>query len=231
MEKKYTSTEIFGAPGVGKSTFIRKNGWISSQDEYYKVLDNLIKAEFKKKIFFPPPNKIVRMFRAEIRNRLDEEAIKEFGNKHKEFLDLCVFIIFNSPISAERKIECYKFFNNAVLSWWLVKDTEGMVWDESFAKVVLYACGMQPDFSARYFSDIVSVMPKRDKYIFIDGSAEQGVKGQISRGKYNTDMSLIEHEAKMRSAEKYRGIAENLYFELLQNKNTVQKYTSKIDEN
>ena len=231
MEREiHTSMEIFGAPGVGKSTFIRKNGWISSHDEYHKAMDNIIKDDFKKKIFIAPPLKIVRMFRDVIRNRYDEKAIKEFGDRHKEFLDLCIYIIFNSPVSAERKVECYKFFINAILSWWLVEDRAGMVWDESFAKVVLYACGMKPDFSWQYFSNVVKVMPKRDKYIFMDGLPEQGVIGQINRGKFANNLTMAERETKINSSNKYRQVAEKLSEELVYCGSEVEKQFSTIDE-
>ena len=229
MEREiHTSMEIFGAPGVGKTTFIRKNGWISSHDEYHKALDNLIKDEFKKKIFIAPPRNIVRMFRDVIRNRYDEQAIKDFGSRHKEFLDICVFIIFNSPVSAERKVECYKFFINAILSWWLVKDRAGMVWDESFAKVVLYSCGMKPDFSDNYFRDIVRVMPKRGRYILLDGEPVQGVAGQIKRGKFDAKLSTKEKNEKLKSAEKYRSVANKLSYELLNFGCLVEKQISSI---
>ena len=229
MEREiHTSMEIFGAPGVGKSTFIRKNGWISSHDEYHKAMDNIIKDEFKKKIFIVPPRKIVRMFRDVIRNRYDEQAIKDFGSRHKEFLDLCVFIIFNSPVSTVRKIECYKFLINAVLSWWLVSERMNMVWDESFAKVVLYACGMRPEFSDQYFSNIVRLMPKRDRYIILDGTPEQALEGQIKRGKFNNTLTLQEKKNKLRSAEKYRSVAERLCSELLDNGCLVETQMSTI---
>jgi hypothetical protein len=139
--------EIFGAPGVGKSTFIRNNGFVSSQDVYHRELDKLIRKELRRKYFVPLPGKILRSFRRSFESRFDEEAVREFGEAYREFLDLCFFVIFNSPVSPERRIRCYRFLIQAILSWWLVKDREGMIWDESFAKAVLYVCGMEPEFS------------------------------------------------------------------------------------
>jgi len=222
--------EIFGAPGVGKTTFIRKNGWISSHDEYHKMLDDIARNKFKKKYFIPFPAKILRLFRETTKSSIDENAIREFEKQYKEFIDLSIFIIFNSPVSAERRIRCYKFLVNAILSWWLVEDRAGMVWDESFAKVVLYACGMKPDFSWQYFSNVVKVMPKRDKYIFMDGLPEQGVIGQINRGKFANNLTMAERETKINSSNKYRQVAEKLSEELVYCGSEVEKQFSTIDE-
>lgn len=228
-DERYETIEIFGAPGVGKSTFIRHHGLQSSHDIYQNELDKLIKNEFKKKVFIPIPGKVASIFRSNFKYRYDEKAIREFAAHHKEFLELCLFVIFNSPVSSERKIRCYKFIIDVILSWWLIKARDRMVWDESFAKAVVYVCGMDPKFSDRYFSDIVRVMPKRDKYIFLDATPEQGVTGQIKRNKFNNNMPESERTTRLRSAEKYRKVAEQLYAELIRNGCTVEKHMSTID--
>jgi hypothetical protein len=228
--KKHISIEIFGAPGVGKSTFIKHNGYVSSWDLYHKELDSRIRNEFKKKLFIPLPDKFIRLYRGSFQNRYDEQAMSAFEEKYKEFMELCLYIIFNSPVSAERRIRCYKFLVNAVMSWWLVEEREGMIWDESFAKAVLYVCGMEPDFSEKNIYNLVSRMPKRDKYILIDGLPQQGVAGQIKRGKYYNNLSEIEKEEKLRSATKYRNMAERLSDELLHNGCIVEKHYSSLKE-
>jgi hypothetical protein len=225
---EHLGIEIFGAPGVGKSTYIRDSGLQSSQEIYEKELDRLIKNEFKKKIYLPIPSKIAKMFRSVFQYRYDEEAFREFSSNHKEFLDLCLYVIFNSPVSVERKLRCYKLLLSAVVSWWILDDRGGIVWDESFAKVVLYACGMDPGFSNEYFAEIVKFIPKRTKYIFLDGTPEQGVMGQVNRGKYNNHLSLEEKEEKLQSAVKYRKVAEQLYTELVNNGCTVERHRSTI---
>jgi hypothetical protein len=101
-----------------------------------------------------------------------------------------------------------------VLSWWLVEDNGNIVWDESFAKVVLYACGMAPEFSREYLADLVRIMPKREEYVLLDGTPEQSVAGQINRGKFRENMPAREREQKLLSADKYREVAHRLSIEL-----------------
>lgn len=74
-----SSVEIFGAPGVGKTTFIRNEGLISSQDAYYTALDSIIAKEFKAKVFVPLPSTFVRLFRTPLLPRYDELALAGCG--------------------------------------------------------------------------------------------------------------------------------------------------------
>jgi hypothetical protein len=81
----------------------------------------------------------------------------------------------------------------------------------------------------KYFSELVRLMPKRGKYILLDGLPEQGVVGQMMRGKYNYNMSTEEVGTKLMSADKYRFIAEQLYNEFVKKRYVVEKYISTLN--
>jgi hypothetical protein len=222
------SIEIFGGGGVGKSTLIREEGWTSSREVFLQELDRLLGERLRERIFIPFPRRVLRGFRDASIYRYEEEAMRVFASDWREFVDLCLLVIFNSPVSAERRIRCYRFFMKAVLSWWLVDEQEGLIWDESFAKATMYACAMAPDFSDSYFKDVVAAMPKRGRYILLDGNPEQSVEGQTKRGKFPERMSPSEREEKLRSAAKYRAMARRLCKELRATGHTVVERSSKV---